>query len=99
MVILYISYSLLEFRALDFLNEALFELKAIRPEINLGCPLACMVDYKGIRALAISIPPVSRKNLRMGLNDNGTYVWDLNLMDSLKGVANLMNIKVKLNSI
>jgi hypothetical protein len=53
-----------------------------------------MVDYKGVRAFALALPPTNNQSQVLGMHRDGTYLANPAVFDLLCGVASELNLKV-----
>ncbi|EAR93017.2 tetratricopeptide repeat protein (macronuclear) [Tetrahymena thermophila SB210] len=97
-----------EFRALNTLNNVVIQELQSNPNFSLRVPLACLIEFKGLVVLALSIPCIDpnisdSSTLLKGYNNQDQFIninQDQNLSKDLRRVAEVLNLKVhKVNEI
>ncbi|KAL4467078.1 hypothetical protein ABPG72_019288 [Tetrahymena utriculariae] len=97
-----------EFRALNTLNNVVIQELQQNPKFSLRVPLACLIEFKGLVVLALSIPCIDpnlsdSQTLLKGYNNQDQFIninKDQNLSQDLRRVAEVLNLKVhKVNDI
>jgi len=86
---------LLEFRAMEILNDALYLLNKNHGDVVYRVPLSVIVDYKGFRCLVLSTPPINNEDtLFQGpLVSEGTYRVNKTIEEDLRYLAKSLNLK------
>lgn len=83
-----------EFRAFDLLADTLFILKKKNKNFNLRVPLCSLIEYKGVRAFVISLPPINGfDTLTVGPGPSGDYRFNQIIAQDMMSVANTLNLK------
>eukprot|EP01130_Rhizamoeba_saxonica_P012948 TRINITY_DN5500_c0_g3_i1.p1 TRINITY_DN5500_c0_g3~~TRINITY_DN5500_c0_g3_i1.p1 ORF type:complete len:1652 (-),score=317.01 TRINITY_DN5500_c0_g3_i1:577-5034(-) len=61
----------------------------------LHVPLACLIDYRGFRMMAMSYLPIDKRTINYGSSDGGKTVHNINdrLSDLIKNSAEVLNLK------
>lgn len=89
---------LLEYRAYDTLSDVLFLLKKKNKGFNIRVPLTSLIEYKGIRSLVISQPPINitgigLDTLAVGPLSSGDYRFNQILAPDLLKISTELNLK------
>lgn len=92
---LYCFNKLIEFRAMNLLNDHTYIINRKYNNVFLRVPLSMIIDYKGFRCLIISSPPLNGdETLFIGPSiTEGSYKANKNIEEDLRYIAKNINVK------
>ncbi|CAD8210827.1 unnamed protein product [Paramecium pentaurelia] len=82
-----------EFRYLSLLAEQIELLIQEESNYPLRVPLSCIIDYKGIRAFVMAIPPIDDSTLIHGPTFDGQFVTNNAIQQYMNQISIRLNLK------
>ncbi|CAK61281.1 unnamed protein product (macronuclear) [Paramecium tetraurelia] len=82
-----------EFRYLSLLAEQIELLIQEENNYPLRVPLSCIIDYKGIRAFVLAVPPIDDSTLIHGPTFDGQFVTNNAIQQYMNQISIRLNLK------
>ncbi|CAD8109841.1 unnamed protein product [Paramecium primaurelia] len=82
-----------EFRYLSLLAEQIELLIQEETNYPLRVPLSCIIDYKGIRAFVLAVPPIDDSTLIHGPTFDGQFVTNNAIQQYMNQISIRLNLK------
>ncbi|KAM3144382.1 hypothetical protein pb186bvf_003546 [Paramecium bursaria] len=82
-----------EFRYLSLLADHIEAILQDDPDYPIRVPLSSIIDYKGVRAFALAVPPINEKTLIQGPKQDGSYINNTIVSQHIIQLSKIMNLK------